>query len=158
MDGGAGDCPRDRRNPPIIVSRTASQRKPRGVERAEARKRSRDEATAFMRVVSPVVVSPAGPHVLPRRVRLQVSRVPHARHTVVLYVEPDSYHTPAAWLSQWPARLCASHSLERRSLAETCGACGAENREQKGGGHHTPRAIRMVIKTKWLLNLIVGSC
>src|SRR5690349_17165239 len=106
MAGGAGDCPRARN--PASTSRKTGVRKTaspgrKNVKRSEARKRSRDKATAFMRVVSPVVVSPAEPHFRPRRVRLQVSRVPHARHTVVLYVEPDLYHTPEPYLSQWHA-------------------------------------------------------
>src|SRR5438105_5698952 len=45
------------------------------------------EATAFIEVASPVMVSPAGLHLRPRRVRLQVSRVPRVRHTVVLFVQ-----------------------------------------------------------------------
>jgi len=38
--------------------------------------------------------SPAGAHVRPRRVRLQVSRVPHARHTVVLFVQQSIFFVP----------------------------------------------------------------
>src|SRR5215472_6895750 len=72
MEGGSGDCPLAK-NAAVRVERMANASR-RSVEGAKARKRTRDEATAFMRVVSPVVVSPAGPHLHPRRVRLQVSR------------------------------------------------------------------------------------
>src|SRR5215467_11669158 len=103
MDGGSGDCPRAASKPAIIIKSTANGARSK---RVEARKRSRDEATAFIEVDSPVVVSPARPRVRPRRVRLQVSRVPHARHTVVLFVQSDSYHTPESGLSQWHACFC----------------------------------------------------
>ncbi|HVH71826.1 MAG TPA: hypothetical protein VNB49_12035, partial [Candidatus Dormibacteraeota bacterium] len=72
------------RNPAAIANKRANG----AANREKAGKRGVVEATTLIEVVSPVMVSPARTRVL-RRVRLQVSRVPHARHTVVLFVQPD---------------------------------------------------------------------
>src|SRR5437879_2698344 len=64
------DCPRTNTNPAIIANA------------ANVRKRSQKAARAFIGRLSRVVVSLLGRRAAQRRVRLQVSRVARARHTV----------------------------------------------------------------------------
>src|SRR2546429_8532340 len=72
----------------LFRSKGLNKRANSAANRAKPGKRSL-EATAFIEVVSPVMVSLSWPHFRQRRVRLQVSRVPHARHTVVLLVQSN---------------------------------------------------------------------
>src|SRR5256885_1838472 len=87
------DCPCTSTNPAIIVNA------------ASVRKHSQKTAKAFIGVVSPVVFSLLGPPDSRCRVRLQVSRVARARHTIPKVLQRLVTYTGVPLRTMAPVRL-----------------------------------------------------